>query len=238
MLQISIINESTAIADANVQKFIPAFAQQWNGDLRAVWAVDQATFSFAPKGTQPAAGSWWLVFLDDTDQANSLAYHDLTTDGWPLSKIFVKTILAENACVSVAATHEMCEMAVDPWLNSAYQDAQGVFWAGEICDPVEADQYGYLVDGVLVTDFVTPNWFGHQYAQSQIDLKQHAAAPFEILTGGYAQKFDPQSGWQQITGPMAMRSMMAARAIPGSRRERRARQYRTPLIRSLPHKWG
>jgi len=57
-------------------------------------------------------GSWWLVFLDDSDQADALAYHDLTEDGLPISKVFVKTILADNASVSVGATHELCEMAV------------------------------------------------------------------------------------------------------------------------------
>jgi len=137
----------------------------------------------------------------------------------------VKTIKADNASVSVGATHEICEMAVDPWLNSAYQDPQGVFWAGEVCDPVEDDQYGYQIGGVLVTDFVTPNWFGHQHAQSNIDLKGHANAPFEVLTGGYAQKFDPQAGWQQVTGSMARRSKRVVNAPEGSRRERRARQW-------------
>ena len=30
MPQIAVINESTAIADADVQKMLPAFQQQWN----------------------------------------------------------------------------------------------------------------------------------------------------------------------------------------------------------------
>lgn len=149
----------------------------------------------------------------------------MTDEGLPISKVFVKTIKADNASVSVGATHEICEMAVDPWLNSAYQDPQGVFWAGEVCDPVEDDQYGYEIGGVLVTDFVTPNWFAHQHAQSNIDLKGHANAPFEILTGGYAQKFDPQAGWQQVTGSMARRSRRVADMPDGSRRERRVRQW-------------
>lgn len=139
MPQIAVINESTAILDANVQEMLPAFLQQWNSDLRPVWGVDEAAFAFIPAGQQPDPGTWWMVFLDDSDQANALAYHDLTNDGLPISKVFVKTILNDNASVSVGATHEMCEMAVDPWLNSAYQDLNGVFWAGEVCDPVEAD---------------------------------------------------------------------------------------------------
>jgi hypothetical protein len=124
MPNIAVINESTVINDADVQKMLPAFAQQWNNDLRPVWGVEPAEFTFTPKGRQPAAGSWWLVFLDNSDQAGALAYHDLTNEGLPISKVFVKTLEADHASVSVGATHELCEMAVDPWLNSAYQDSR------------------------------------------------------------------------------------------------------------------
>jgi hypothetical protein len=225
MPQIAVINESAAFSDAAVQSMLPAFDQQWNNDLKPIWGVEAATFAFVPSNQMPGAGTWWVVFLDNSDQANALAYHDLTDEGLPISKVFVQTILDDNASVSVGATHEICEMAVDPWLNSAYQDPQGVFWAGEICDPVEDDQYGYEIGGILVTDFVTPNWFAHQHAQGNIDFKGHSRAAFEILTGGYAQKFDPQQGWQQVTGSKARHSRRAHAAL-GSRRERRARQWK------------
>src|SRR5262249_11271765 len=92
MPQIAVINESTVAKDADVQNMLSAFDQQWNKDLLPVWGVDQATFKFVPKGTKPAAGSWWLVFLDDSDQAGALAYHDLTNEGLPISKVFVRTL--------------------------------------------------------------------------------------------------------------------------------------------------
>jgi hypothetical protein len=59
MLQIAVINESTAIVDSNVQHMLPAFTQQWNQDLGQVWEVEEATFTFVPKGQAPAAGTWW-----------------------------------------------------------------------------------------------------------------------------------------------------------------------------------
>ena len=235
MPQIAVINESTAISDTDVQAMLQAFDQQWNKDLEPIWSVEAATFTFVPKGQTPAAGPWWVVFLDDSDQANALAYHDLTNEGLPISKVFVKTILSDKASVSVGATHEICEMAVDPWLNSAYQDPQGVFWAGEICDPVEDDQYGYQIGAVLVTDFVTPNWFSHQHAQKTIDFKGHSQSAFQILSGGYAQKFDPQTGWQQVTGAKAKQSKRAV-AAKGSRRERRTRQSK--VWRRSEVAWG
>ncbi len=237
MPHIAVINESTKISDNDVQAMIPAFTQQWNADLKPVWGVDEAAFAFTPKGHQPPAGSWWLVFLDNSDQAGALAYHDLTDEGLPISKVFVETILADKASVSVGATHELCEMAVDPWLNSAYQDQHGVFWAGEVCDPVEDDQYGYKIGNTLVTDFVTPNWFGHQHDQSQIDLKSFAKVPFAVLAGGYAQKFDPHHGWVQVTGSKARSSMMAIRPAEGSRRERRMRQSKEHHLDRSERAW-
>lgn len=222
MIPIAVINSSTVMADADVQAMLPAFDQQWNKDLKPLWGLDDAQFKFVPAGTTPDPSAQWLVFLDDSDQANALAYHDLSTQGLPLSKVFVKTILADKASVSVGASHELCEMAVDPWLNGAYQDSNGTFWAGEVCDPVEDDQYGYKIGAILVSDFVTPNWFAHKYAQGSLDLKGYSKSQFEVLSGGYAQYFDPQRGWVQTSGSLALKS---ARAQPsaGSRRERRMR---------------
>jgi hypothetical protein len=231
MIQIAVLNESTAMSDAEVRAMLQAFGQQWNLDLQPIWGVGDASFRFIPKDHSPATGTWWVVFLDDSDQADALAYHDLTNEGLPISKVFVKTILADKSSLSVGATHEICEMAVDPWLNSAYQDPHGTFWAGEVCDPVEDDQYGYEIAGVLVTDFVTPNWFAHEHAQGDIDFKGHADAAFEVLTGGYAQKFEPRKGWQQVTGSKARHSKRA-HAAKGSRRERRARSAPRTMERS------
>jgi hypothetical protein len=208
---------------------LPVFKTQWNRDLDPVWGVGQSTFQRVAKGTRPGSGTWWVVFLDNSDQADALAYHDLTNEGLPISKVFVKSIEADKSSLSVGATHEICEMAVDPWLNGAYQDTHSVFWAGEVCDPVEDDQYGYLIGDTLVTDFVTPAWFGYSHATGNIDFKQHARKPFEVLTGGYAQKYDSHKGWQQVTGAKAMQTARGAVAANGSRRERRARQWKNWL---------
>ena len=51
-------------------------------------------------------GAWALAFLDTADVANALGYHDLTPDGLPLSKVFVRTTLGAGQKVSVTASHE------------------------------------------------------------------------------------------------------------------------------------
>lgn len=219
------MNESTVISDLGVQGLLGALEIQWNRDLTLSWHVETVKLSFVPKGGKPNPQMWWLAFLDNADQANALAYHDLTPTGLPISKVFVKTIMDDGDKVSVAASHELLEMAVDPWLSMAFQDSTGRFWAGEIADPVEDAVYGYDISGVEVSDFVTPNWFGHQYPTKQIDFKNHATAPFSVLSGGYAQWFNTRRGWQQITGHLAAAGTRARHAPPGSRRERRLRKF-------------
>jgi len=54
-----------------------------------------------------------MVFLDNADQPGGAAYHDLTPDGMPLAKVFVKTTVGTRL-VSVSASHELVEMLVDP----------------------------------------------------------------------------------------------------------------------------
>ncbi|UIF89492.1 hypothetical protein KAF44_29135 (plasmid) [Cupriavidus necator] len=41
-------------------------------------------------------GTWWLVILDDSDQANAYGYHDVTNDGLPLGKVFAKADMLNN----------------------------------------------------------------------------------------------------------------------------------------------
>ena len=109
MLQIEVINEATGIGDSEIQRMLPGFTKQWNGDLQRIWGVEDATFQFLPAGQAPPVGSWWVVFLDNSDDPRALAYHDLTNDGFPLSKVFVKTILADNAKVPIERTNQTRE---------------------------------------------------------------------------------------------------------------------------------
>src|SRR5215467_12897387 len=103
-------------------------------------------------------GAWALVFLDDADQANALAYHDLTDEGLPQAKVFVKTTLENNDLVSVSASHELVEMLVDPAINLMTTGPdQNTFYAYESADPVEA--LSFSVNSILMSDFVFPSFF-------------------------------------------------------------------------------
>src|SRR5437879_13070511 len=96
-----------------------------------------------------------MVFLDNPDQPDALAYHDLTPDGLPQSKVFVKTTLDNGDLVSVSASHELVEMLIDPAINLMTTGPNPkLVYAYDSADPVEAQSFD--VDGIQMSDFIHP----------------------------------------------------------------------------------
>ncbi len=236
-IKVAVINASTVLKDGQISDALPAFQTQVHRDFAPAWGID-ADLTFVPKGSNPAPGAWWLVILDNSDQAGALGYHDLTDQGLPLGKVFAGTDLQAGGQWTVTASHELLEMLADPDINlAAYVDKQGggiTLYAYEVCDACEADELGYKIDGTLVTDFVYPAWFEsfRKDGSTQFDQQSQISAPFQLLTGGYIGVFDCPSGngWTQITGEKKVRRY-SMRAPVGSRRERR-RTPREQWIRS------
>jgi hypothetical protein len=170
--------------------------------------------------------------LDNSDQAGALGYHDFTIEGPPIGKVFAKTTIDLGGQWTVTASHELLEMLGDPDISGsvfvpATHRQGGLIYAYENCDACEADQFGYHIDGTLVSDFVFPSWFEafHKAGSTQFDLGNHITELFELLSGGYISVLEVTfgRGWTQITAEHAA-STYDMRPPVDSRRERR----RTP----------
>lgn len=226
-VRVSIINASTVLTDAEIGGAIPALQMQVNRDFAPVWGID-ADLIFVPSGKSPGAGTWWLTVLDNSDQAGALGYHDVTSEGLPLGKVFAKSDLDNGYEWTVTFSHELLEMLGDPDINlSALVQSgktSGVLYAYEVCDACEDDQFGYSLNGVLVSDFVYPSWFESfwQSGQAQFDHQSKIDSPFKLLSGGYIGIFDISAGtgWHQITAENAPCTYQMRPRL-GSRRERR-----------------
>jgi hypothetical protein len=185
-IQVSIINESTVLADSDVVPVVAALQKQVTNDFRPVWGVD-AELIIVPSGSQPSNSSWWLVLLDDSDQANALGYHDLTTEGLPIGKIFAASDLKAGTSWTVTASHELLEMLGDPNINLTVfvqnSDSAGILYAYEVCDACEEDSLGYQIDNVLLSDFVYPSWFEsfRPEGSTQFDRMNKIQKPLELL---------------------------------------------------------
>jgi hypothetical protein len=229
-IKVAVLNASSVLKDSEIGKAMPALQTQVHRDFASAWGID-ADLVAVPKGSNPPSGAWWLVILDSSDVAGALGYHDLTSEGLPLGKVFAETDRTNGLQWTVTASHELLEMLADPDINlAAYVDQPGGgirLYAYEVCDPCEADEFGYQLDGTFVSDFVHPAWFEsfRKAGSTQFDQQSRIKEPFQLLSGGYIGIFDCPSGngWTQITGDeKAHRYSM--RPPVGSRRERR----RTP----------
>ena len=242
-IQISVINESTVLTDSEVVPVIAALQKQVTNDFRPVWGTD-AELTIVAKGAQPPAGSWWLVLLDDSDQANALGYHDLTTEGLPIGKVFAASDLKAGNSWTVTVSHELLEMLGDPNINLTVfvqnSETGGILYAYEVCDACEDDSLGYQIDNVLLSDFVYPSWFESFRAEAsgstQFDRMHKIQTPFQLLAGGYIGTFNitAGNGWTQSTAEKRPVSMLN-RGTVGTRRERR-NVPRDLWVNSLPQR--
>jgi hypothetical protein len=212
--QIVVINKSNGlVADAALLKMVAAVQRQVSIDFARAWGID-ANISMLRAGNRqaPNPAAWWVVVLQHADQADALGYHDLTPQGRPLAKIFAEDVLEAGDQVSVTLSHEVLEMLADPKLNGfEHRLEDGLLYAREVCDPCESDEHGYRINGILVSDFVTPAYF-HEGSAGPFDHRRAIRAPFEILPGGYLPALNPETGsWVDL----------GVAVKPGTRLERR-----------------
>jgi hypothetical protein len=220
---LAVFSQATTSLGVELDKLIAALQKFVTDCVAPVWGTPARLV----KTTGFKKGAWALVFLDTADQADALAYHELTPDGLPLSKVFVKTIADAGASLSVAASHELVEMLVDPAINllSLGPDAKAAY-AYEAADPVEAEALAFNVNGLKMTDFVYPSYFEsfRKPNSTKFDYRGKVTRPFQILAGGYQLVFR-NGEWSQLTATKAK-----ARAL--AREDRR--QHRSEVRKMRP----
>lgn len=225
-INVSIINRSTVVKDADVEAVVHALQTQVSYHFAPIWGID-AKLTFVPRKGKPANNTWWLVYMDNSDAAGALGYHDVTPEGLPMGKVFAATDLHYGQLHSVTASHELLEMLGDPDINlTVLVEKQGqnpMLYAYENCDACEADQFGYKINGITVSDFVYPTWFQTFRLQNsvQFDYQNKIHMPLQLLPGGYIGVYDITSsaGWTQLTYDRVPK--YSERAKVGTRRERR-----------------
>jgi len=239
-IKVEVINACTVLTDAQVESALSALQIQVHRDFAPIWGID-ADLNFVAKGANPNPHSWHLVILDDSDEAGVLGYHDATSQGLPMGKVFARTDLKYGNQWTVTASHELLELLADPEVNLAvlFQKTpnQSLLYAYEVCDPCEPDEFGYEINGTLVSNFVYPSWFEsfHVSGVAQFDHGKHIKQPFEVLNGGYINIYNITSGggWQEAIKD-ADQLKWNKRAPVGSRRERR-KTTRQQWIKSTSH---
>jgi hypothetical protein len=102
-------------------------------------------------------------------------------------------------------------MLADPWGKrliagpSIKPDQGRVEYLVEVCDPCQSSECAYTVNGEIVSDFYTPNYFDPVSAEGvRYSFFGKISAPRQVLRGGYLSWRDENRRWWQsqwYTGP-------------------------------------
>jgi len=112
----------------------------------------------------------------------------------PAAVVFVmepalETVARENKIDSweLSFSHEVLEMLADPVsaeYRAVHRPGTKQAWILEVCDPIEAFNYSYEIDGVIVSDFITPNFYDPAYRGGAVDFRGYLKQPTQYWNKG------------------------------------------------------
>jgi hypothetical protein len=197
--QIALVSLSKKPTHRELSQTAAALQKQATRDLGPIWGFE-AMVNFFPDMKSVPFGYWPIIVMDKLDDPSAAGYH---TDKHHQPYALVEY----DDDWQLTCSHEMCEMMVDPWGNklatggSPKSDQGKVHFLVEVCDPCEDASHAYSINGILMSDFYTPNFFDPQKVHGvRYSYTGSIAEPRQVLKNGYLSWHDPKSGkWFQQT---------------------------------------
>lgn len=194
--RIALIDATGHIMDEELVRVAAAIDIQVRRDLASFWPIE-AAISALPRASLLGLGVWPVFIVAATDDGTG-GFHR-TFHQQPYAEV------VEGPSWSIAASHEILEMLVDPSGNRLVaakaigvteqgdvRDIDGtVEYLLEICDPTEDPTFAYDIDGVLVSDFYTPAFFdGFAAPGVRYSFRGAITHPRRAYPGGYLSWWD------------------------------------------------
>jgi hypothetical protein len=205
----SMLSIRVGLADKTKEKLYPldeltrvasALTLQLQRDVQPIWHVNASVSALADPASIPPGV--WPVFILDKLPPGEGGVH-LTAHHQPYAKI------VKGNTWTLDASHEIIEMVVDPQASrlqaanairvggpTGFEDAPGKFeYLVEACDPCEDQNFSYLVDDVMVSDFLTPHFYDPVVSSGvRYSFTGAIQQPRQVLQGGYLSWLDPKEG--------------------------------------------
>src|SRR5262245_18203209 len=189
--QIALVSETKKVALSALSKVAAALQKQTTRDLAPIWEIKATVDTFGSLDDVPLG--YWPIIVTEEDLGDAAGVHE-DKDGQPFS------LVSYDYGWSLTASHECLEMLVDPFgkrlvPSQSPMTGQGrVRFLVEVCDPSEATSYAYRVNGVLVSDFYTPDYFDPIAAPGvRYSYVGAIKGPRQVLKGGYLSWHDPKT---------------------------------------------
>jgi hypothetical protein len=209
MLQIKVVLVDTTgtVKPDTMAAATEALNVQVTRDPPQFWNIS-ATVSYRPDPNSIPQGMW-PVQLVETLPPDEGGFH-MTKHNQPYAKVIVTP---DSDDWTIDASHETIEMLVDPYGNRLQTsnaiaiskgrivDAEGKYeYLVEACDPCEANNYAYQIDGTMVSDFITPSFYDPEATSSaRYSFTGAVKSPREILPGGYISWVDPKTSCSRFS---------------------------------------
>jgi hypothetical protein len=207
VIQVGLVDMTGTIDADLVHSAAMALNLQVTRDLPQFWPVT-ATVIYLPSPQKIPAGVW-PVQLVKTLPPDEGGFHS-DQHKQPYSKVIATK---GDTTWTIDASHEVLEMLVDPYGNriqssiaieivgKKIQDSAGQFsYLVEACDPCEDNSYAYTINGIAVSDFITPHFYDPAVTPgTRYSFTGAIKGPRQILPGGYISFVNPaKDEWQQL----------------------------------------
>src|SRR6185503_8620219 len=189
--QLALVSETKKVSFSALSRVGAALQKQATRDLAPIWEVKATVDSFATLDDVPVG--YWPIIVTEEDLGSAAGIHeDKEGQHFALVKF-------DNGW-ALTASHEVCEMLVDPFGNRLLPGQSPIKGQGrveflvEVCDPSEDTPFAYRVNGIVVSDFYTPNYFDPVKATGvRYSFTGAITSPRQVLKNGYLSWHDPVS---------------------------------------------
>ena len=195
--QIALISQTAHVSLNELVVVGAALQKQITRDFTPIWNKPALISAFGNLNQVPL-GYWPIIIRDDIHAKGAAGYHS-DKNNQPFA------LVQYSPSWALTVSHEMLEMLADPYGNKlkvarSIKPGQGkVQYLVEVCDPSEDDAFAYDIQGVIVSDFYTPNYFDKLTVAGKLySFTGAIKEPLQVLRGGYLSWLDTASGawWQ------------------------------------------
>src|ERR1700733_10705212 len=193
LIQVGLVDQTGQIDPELIQSVAAALTIQVTRDLPQFWNV-KANVTYLPNAARIPAGVWPVLLVKELPPGEG-GFH-LDKHNQPYAKIIASP---DSDGWTIDASHETIEMLVDPAGNrlqnstsieikgGKIHDGTGEFaYLVEACDQCEADDFAYPIQGVAVSDFLTPHFYDPIVTNgTRYSFTGSIKAPRQVLPGGY-----------------------------------------------------
>lgn len=191
------VSQTPHLTYSDMQDICAGIDAQLQEDAYPAWGRRTHIEAFNDVRSIPL-GYWPALIRDDIQEPGAAGYHT-DKNGQPL--IFVQHDKNNPDNTSAILSHEAVETIPDPFgsrlITVNHHEYGAIQILCEICDPPEDESFSYRKNGIKVSDFIFPQWYGKDPGEEErYSFTGSCKHPLQLLPGGYFS-FVQNGIWKQ-----------------------------------------